>query len=347
MSRDTGLYDDLFDALGKVDLPGKLKVLPDEKAVEYKDQTGGCAWLLMGPACAGFLIFAAFTCWPSVLSWICIAGAIIMVVTTIVSNIIGHSVIVRQGQIVVAIRLFGHVWCRTYAVPPGQLEIYVRIAPRGVIVVYGIRIQGRVFGKLPVTGSKREVVFIKSVFDRALGLENRQRRFEVTKKEKSLSPRRTMLVGIVVIAIGAYLLASAIGLVGKGRNSLDWPTTDGKVVHSEVDELSHGYKAEIRYIYSVDENPYTGDTVYVGSHWGNYEEACRIVARYPEGKKVRVFFNPDDPRQAVLESGPQGTNFAMFFPIPFLALGLLCLGIGFYGYTKKRGEELRELRGRN
>ena len=51
--------------------------------------------------------------------------------------------------------------------------------------------------------------------------------------------------------------------------------------------------------------------------------AGQVVSRYPKGKTVRVYYNPDKFKQAVLVPGNTSLNFVPFiFAAVFIMLGL-------------------------
>jgi hypothetical protein len=144
------------------------------------------------------------------------------------------------------------------------------------------------------------------------------------------------------------LLAAGFGLVGLvithsagrqfrlGRRSVKWPWTPGEVISSEVsvryerdsglsdDDVTRtrGFtRPDVRYRYLVG-HPRIGTRVSVDAQveTSGLNLAQRWVDKYPPGKKVRVYYDPDDPDEVVLERG-EG-NFSVFF----LGLGLLLLG---------------------
>jgi hypothetical protein len=114
--------------------------------------------------------------------------------------------------------------------------------------------------------------------------------------------------------------------------SKDWPTVDGVITQSEIEHQTStsGEGSDkkttvksypkIAYQYRIDGQPYESTTVSFSSSSNN---AKQIVAQYPKGKTVRVYYNPDKPRQAVLVPGNSGVNFVPYiFAIVFILLGM-------------------------
>ena len=99
-----------------------------------------------------------------------------------------------------------------------------------------------------------------------------------------------------------------------------WPVTDGIVqtaaMNSNTDNHGHRtYSADVTYSYQVAGTNYTGDKVSTGEMSSSVAYAQGILDRYPVGKTVIVHYSPDDPSDAVLETGIHGGTW-------------ICLGVG-------------------
>ena len=90
--------------------------------------------------------------------------------------------------------------------------------------------------------------------------------------------------------------------------SKDWPSTAGKIVKSRV-ELSSGrdiatVEPVIAYEYQVGGRQYQCDQIHSGDKIFesiSKEETYDLVDRYPVGRDVTVYYNPDNPAEAALE----------------------------------------------
>jgi Protein of unknown function (DUF3592) len=113
--------------------------------------------------------------------------------------------------------------------------------------------------------------------------------------------------GLILVAAGTKYL--------QVRAASDWPATPGRVVvsNSEVrdvkvldDSRADGKRSEKRnfanivYEYTVSGQKLRNNRVEIGENRGNFEVA-ETIARYPVGKDVTVYYNPQHPRDAVLE----------------------------------------------
>jgi len=137
----------------------------------------------------------------------------------------------------------------------------------------------------------------------------------------------TPLQALALLGAAAILiLGRGIWLYRRGKRTLRWRPVQGRITSSVIEERGFGtlftrqsrhYRGRIRYAYSVDERPYESDRVYFGDDRGHLRQMSvqPLLDRYPEGREVRVFHDPVNPSEAVLERGQ--TRGALLF----LAIG--------------------------
>jgi hypothetical protein len=127
----------------------------------------------------------------------------------------------------------------------------------------------------------------------------------------------------IVLSPAVLFLIAAAWKYLQVRAASNWPSTPGKVVvsTSEVrdvevidnrrdDRRGHEQRnfANIVYEYTVSGERLRNNRVDIGENRGNFEVA-ETIARYPVGAVVTVYYNPRDPRDAVLERElPRGTG---------------------------------------
>ena len=125
----------------------------------------------------------------------------------------------------------------------------------------------------------------------------------------------------------------AVNTVMNGRASESWPQVKGTVTSSEVTtstdrgqaltESEDTFFPEVRYEYVVDDQTLEGyEIAYGGYSFSTLPEAENILATYPVGQVVNVFFDPDNADKAVLEPGLRE------FPYGFLLGGILFIVAG-------------------
>jgi hypothetical protein len=121
----------------------------------------------------------------------------------------------------------------------------------------------------------------------------------------------------IVIALVAAQAWQAQRRVNQVRR---WKATSGRIVQSRVRQATarvlrsipiYQHRTAIRYVphivyeYRVDTAVYRASRREMGPVWYASDPAGaeKIVARYPVGKAVMVYYDPDDPIQAVLNPG--------------------------------------------
>jgi hypothetical protein len=119
-------------------------------------------------------------------------------------------------------------------------------------------------------------------------------------------PILSLFCGLLLLIVGLFLLG-----VPQSVASNDWFATEGVVISSKLQEeccnsYTEGWYPRVIYRYSVNRHEYTSDKIHfvdLGSLNTDYYSR-ETIRKYPVGKKVMVYFNPDNPFQAILELGP-------------------------------------------
>ena len=154
------------------------------------------------------------------------------------------------------------------------------------------------------------------------------------KSRPPLSRVHLCLLAVLLPVAGIALLI--LVKLPKAVASLTWPTTEGTVISSEVAEAgfsyTEGWYPHVSYCYSVNGKDYvSGDVEVIGVANGSTADYARqVVERYPVGEQVEVYYAPDNPSVALLESGIP--NNGVFTPLLFfagVAGGVLLFCAGF------------------
>jgi len=168
---------------------------------------------------------------------------------------------------------------------------------------------------------------------------------------KQLSPGMKFffcrILPLFFVGAGAITLYLGIQSFNKARASTNWPEAEGKIISSSVEShtsektgssrdrsRSRGgttttttYKAEVFYEYTVDGKTYNGNRVAYGNvSTSSPSRARRIVDRYPEGKEISVYYQPDDPEECLLEPGMKLQTLFL----PGFGLIFLCAGVAMF-----------------
>lgn len=99
-------------------------------------------------------------------------------------------------------------------------------------------------------------------------------------------------------------------MVVRALESNSWPSVTGEVLESYVasgrgSEGGTVYHAHVLYEYEVSGTTYQSVTVKLGdtSKSSVYSTYQKVVDAHPVGSSVTVFYDPDDPNLACLETG--------------------------------------------
>ncbi len=154
------------------------------------------------------------------------------------------------------------------------------------------------------------------------------------------------LAGAFALGFGGFglilllIYVNAQMLIIASRN---WPSVEGRIESSRVVRRStssgsgHGtnssYRPEIKYTYSVMGNNYEGKRIGFGVPIGSFESGAKqVVARYPHGTTRTVYYNPQNPAQAVLERKVVNNITALIVTIACLLIGIGSLVMLFYRF---------------
>jgi len=113
------------------------------------------------------------------------------------------------------------------------------------------------------------------------------------------------IIGFVFLILNAVFLGIIFFMRRKMAAVSQWPSTMGTVVMSTIEQRSSsegGYTnyPVVQYSYQVGGQAYQSMKLAPGPEVGG-TGAGRVVARYPAGAQVMVFYNPQNPSDAVLE----------------------------------------------
>ena len=110
------------------------------------------------------------------------------------------------------------------------------------------------------------------------------------------------MLTLIFLIVFPFAIYKAWKNVQMAKASVNWPTTTGKVVGSEIKKVLFRRQPLITYTYAANGAAYTSQRV---SFAGGYKpkEVDPILARYPVGAEVVVAHDPQKPAEATLETG--------------------------------------------
>ncbi|MDY0189116.1 MAG: DUF3592 domain-containing protein [Desulfuromonas sp.] len=140
---------------------------------------------------------------------------------------------------------------------------------------------------------------------------------------------------LLVLASGVIIGVYALLNVYWGYESQNWPTTEGLIIDSRIAGSTRiiGRKAFLKYEYYVDGVPYISRIVSYTWKCVDYQGSIDILREYPEGKRALVYYDPENPHNAVLKTEISGRILWLFL------LSAMTILIGLRGLQWKLGKE--------
>jgi len=150
---------------------------------------------------------------------------------------------------------------------------------------------------------------------------------------KKQNTKTGLFFGTIIFGgLGIFFLFTWVQNLQMARSSKSWPAVQGTVVSSNVVRVldstdkngkrHYSYKGLVKYSYRVEGQNHISTRISFGDYsTSSAGHGERIVANYPGGKEVRVYYDPDFPVHAVLERRAGFGNF-----IPALVGFLFLLG---------------------
>jgi hypothetical protein len=173
--------------------------------------------------------------------------------------------------------------------------------------------------------------FVLGLFLIVLGLGQIDRTAPLRVPElQPAGPRYKLAIALAIIGGGLCLFGASH--VYQGIASTAWPTVDGKIVYSHTRSVQH-YETLLWYEYYVGNQRFLGNNYRTGGNVTLFRDVAEAAARrYPKGQTVKVYYNPMNPGEALLEPGTWWGNYVL--PV----LGLIVLAAAWL--AKKYAEAM-------
>ncbi len=149
----------------------------------------------------------------------------------------------------------------------------------------------------------------------------------VRQRGRYLRSSTSFILTLVSLCLGSILTGSRLYYL-QDHLEQKWLSVEGEVVSSEVigDRAFH---PDIRYRYCVSNQEYLGSTDLntppFGGKRNRLETAESIVGDFPVGKKIKVYYDPENPSISMLRIG---IKYGIYIQ---LAAGILLLNAGLFG----------------
>lgn len=115
-------------------------------------------------------------------------------------------------------------------------------------------------------------------------------------------------IAAIFAPIPILLIVALVTKLWEAKRASKWAQTSGKILKSTVEARHHQFSGEaetvknvpaVEYAFSAGGKDYRGARIGIGDVGG--EDTDAVLARYPVGKNVTVFYDPSDPNECVLE----------------------------------------------
>jgi hypothetical protein len=137
-----------------------------------------------------------------------------------------------------------------------------------------------------------------------------------------------LFLGLVTVLVVGYSML-------RGQKSRSWPSVTGSVLSSSISEhestdddgsSTTNYGVSLLYSYSVGGQEFQGTRrTFTDVKTNSRSRAEKILAMYPQGGSVTVYYDPQKPSDCVLVTGVSMVSYL------FLALGFAFMLFGLAG----------------
>jgi hypothetical protein len=162
-----------------------------------------------------------------------------------------------------------------------------------------------------------------------------------------------VLPGWLFMAAFAMMIPSGIAgfivyKMGELRRAARWPSAQARIVRSKLRTVdtktadgaaSRGNMPDIEYVFSVDGAEYHGKRIGIGEIRPDSPAVGVALERYQVGRTGPVFYNPENPKEAVLERDPPASPRTMYA----IAAGVMLLGFAVVVAFSRIGEIIQWL----
>ncbi len=149
-------------------------------------------------------------------------------------------------------------------------------------------------------------------------------------KKSSIFP--SLIFGLLFTVVGyATYKYFTSPLEEEAKASESWPSVSGEITTSKIEShTSNGdrlYSANIHYSYVIKGEKYSGSGITNADASTSVQSSVKKdLKKYPKGKIVDVYYDPDFPEISVLEPGINFWNGLLFkIPFVFMFLGIIIL----------------------
>ena len=158
-----------------------------------------------------------------------------------------------------------------------------------------------------------------------------------------LFPLSFGLGGLIFLGVGLWA-------INKGMQSENWDKGTATITSSEIEkterrskdpqgfnQTSTSYSVRVKYSYTVEGSNYEGNTIGFGTMSHNEKsDAQEELKSYPKGKKIDVYYDPENPSDSVLKKGVFWPMYIVIAVSVIMLIGSIWASFALTKYLKKR-----------
>ena len=140
---------------------------------------------------------------------------------------------------------------------------------------------------------------------------------------------------LVPVILGITIIIFSGRDIKNSEESSDWPETEGVILESRINERNNDgtilYAPFVMYSYTVSRKTYNSYRIsYMSGECDDIKIIQNLIADYPIGKSVTVYYKPENPEVSILEKADVNYKF-----LPYVGWVLVVLGVALAGLTLK------------
>lgn len=148
-----------------------------------------------------------------------------------------------------------------------------------------------------------------------------------------MSQKKHLLVFLFIF--GGIITLAGLKLINDAKENLYWPTAEGVITQSFINwDKDRRRYADIKYSFVVNGETITGFQISSKEMNTSSEE---LLKEYPVGKKVTVYYDPDDPYNCYLEPGYSWQSYQAF--VIGIIILLVAIGVAILYKEKPQNKE--------
>ncbi len=146
---------------------------------------------------------------------------------------------------------------------------------------------------------------------------------------------------LIFFAAGVAAVVFGIRNRKKAEESAGWPGVQGVITNAWIEEsrdtdedgyTSTTYTPKWQYEYQLGSQTYSSQKISFGGErgYGSRKKAEQELTKYSMSGQVRVYYNPQDPEEAVLVQGTKGTMAGIIVGVILILVSACTACIGGY-----------------